>query len=172
MTQGKYISENTRDILIRAEQILGRSPELDLTNLDVSIYIPGDSMIESLSPGCNRIIFKNIIVVTDASIVTCTGSVTTTCTYPPSPTCPTGGIVTPDKYVNMVATVNLTGVAQTGIVIQFNYLINDIPVIDTTQTQVTVSLVTGNNYVYLFPTNHTYSPDTSITLYGASVASY
>jgi hypothetical protein len=167
MVQGKYISEDTQRLLERAAQILGETPISDPTNLQSPIYTSEDSKIESLNPSCSRIILKNTITVTDASIVTCTGSTTATCTI----TCPTGGMTTPDKYINMLATVNLTGVAQTGVVIQFNYLLNDVPIVDPLLTQVTASLVSGSNTVYLFPTNHTYGPSTTITLFGASVVS-
>lgn len=161
MAQGKYVSEDIQDLLRRSEQILGEIPVLDLTNWHTPLSMAGTS--------CSRIILKNDIIVTDANIVICTGTATTTCAA--AGVCPTGGVVSPTKYVNMIATVNLVGVVQTGVIIQFNYLINDIPVTDPLLTNVTVDLVPGNNSVYLFPTNHSYNPDTSITLYGASVIS-
>lgn len=163
MTQGKYISEDTQDLLRRAEQILGETPVLDLTNWQVPVTMDGPS------GSCSRITLKNTITVTDTSILVCTGTATTTCA--PEGSCPTGGIVSPTKYINMVATVNLVGVAQTGVVIQFNYLVNEVPITDSSVTNVTINLVPGNNTVYLFPTNHTYSPSTTITLYGATVLS-
>lgn len=172
MTQGKYVSEDTQNLLRRAEQILGDVPVLDLTNWNT----PGVEVKNWQSPltldgtSCSRIVLKNTITITDADIVICTGTAITTCAAPGA--CPTGGIVSPTKYVNMLAIVNLIGIAQTGVVIQFNYLVNDVPVTDPSITQVTVSLVPGNNTVYLFPTNHAYSPSTSITLYGATVVSY
>lgn len=150
MTQGKYVSEDTQYLLKRAAQILGETPVLDLTNWQSPMYISEDSQVESLTDQpCNRITLKNTITVTSTGIVTCTGTTTTTCTT----TCPTGGNATPDKYINMVATVNLVGVAQTGVVIQFHYLVNEIPITDPLLTNVTVNLVPGNNTVYLFPTN-------------------
>jgi hypothetical protein len=164
MTQGKHISEDTRYLLGRAAQILGDTPVIDLTNWQSPIYTSEDSKIENLTTQpCSRIVLKNTITVTDTNIITCTGTATTTCTT----TCPTGGTATPDKYINMVATVNLVGVAQTGVVIQFHYLINEVPITDPLLTNVTVNLVPGNNTVYLFPTNKLYSPNTSITLYDA-----
>lgn len=163
MTQGKYVSEDTQDLLRRAGQILGETPVLDLTNWQVPVSMDGPSA------SCSRITLKNTITVTDTSILICTGTATTTCAAEGS--CPTGGIVSPTKYINMVATVNLVGVAQTGVVIQFNYLLNEIPVTDPSVTNVTVNLVPGNNTVYLFPTNHLYSPSTTITLYGATILS-
>lgn len=176
MAQGKYIYEDTQHLLERAAQILGEIPILDLTNWQEPVYINGDSGGSGGCPGgnpssssCSHILLRNIITITDTSIITCTGTATTTCS--PIGTCPTGGIVSPSKYINIVAIVNLTGVAQTGVVIQFNYLINNTPVTDPLLTKVTVNLVPGNNTVYLFPTNRTYSPNTSITLYGASVIS-
>lgn len=167
MTQGKYISEytqdllSTQDLLRRAGQILGETPVLDLTNWQEPLKLDAGS--------CSRITLKNTINVTDTSILVCTGTATTTCA--PEGSCPTGGIVSPTKYINMVATVNLVGVAQTGVVIQFNYLVNEVPITDTLLTNVTVNLVPGNNTVYLFPTNRTYSPSTTITLYGATIVS-
>lgn len=162
MTQGKYVSESIQDLIRRAEQILGETSISDTTNWQSPIYTEGQS--EPLS----RIILKNNITVINANIVICTGSAITTC----SPgTCSNGENVSPNKYINMVATVNLAGVAQTGVVIQFNYLINDVPITDISLTQVTVNLTPGNNSVYLFPTNHTYDPNTSITLHGATVVS-
>jgi hypothetical protein len=167
MAQGKYISEDTQYLLGRAAQILGETPVPDPTDWQSNINALEYAKIESLNPSCSRIVLKNTITVTDASIVTCTGLATTTCTI----TCPIGGTATPDKYINMMATINLTGVAQTGVVIQFNYLLNDVPIVDPLLTQVTASLVPGSNSVYLFPTNHTYSANTTITLYGALVVS-
>jgi hypothetical protein len=166
MTQGKYISEDTQELLIRAGQILGETPVLNLTNWQMPISMDGPNVP---SGSCSRITLKNTIAVTDTSILICTGTATTTCAAEGS--CPTGGIVSPTKYVNMIATVNLVGVAQTGVVIQFNYLINEIPITDPSITQVTVNLNPGNNTVYLFPTNRTYSPSTTITLYGATIVS-
>ncbi len=171
MTQGQYISENTQDLLRRAEQILGNVPVLDLTNWQDSISMNGEGGGGGggggSSTSCNRLTLKNVITVTNASLLVCTGTLTSTCSSPGA--CPTGGIISPDKYVNMVAIVNLTGNAQTGVKIQFNYLINDVPITDPALTRVTVNLVPGNNTIYLFPTNHTYSADTTITLYGAMV---
>ena len=171
MTQGKYISEDTESLIRRAGQILGETPVLDLTNWQNPVYMDDDGNSEPPSSGssCSRVILKNIITIIDSSILICTGISITTCA--PAGSCPTGGIIPPTKYINMVATVNLTGVAQTGVVIKFSYLINEIPITDPLLTQVTVNLVPGNNTVYLFPTNHTYSPSTTITLYGASVVS-
>lgn len=165
MTQGKYISEDIQDLLRRSEQILGETPVLDLTNWQTPDYIP--AYMDGGSNSCSRVVLKNVITVTDTSILICTGTATTTCASQGS--CPTGGIISPNKYINMIATVNLTGVAQTGVVIQFNYLVNDVPVTDPLLTNVTVNLNPGTNTVYLFPTNRTYSPNTSITLYGATV---
>lgn len=166
MTQGKYISEETQYLLGRAAQILGEVPTLDLTNWQSPMYTSEDSKVESLTDvPCSRIVLKNTITVTSTSIVTCTGTATTTCTT----TCPTGGTATPDKYINMVATVNLVGVTQAGVVIQFHYLVNEVPITDPLLTNVTVNLIPGNNTVYLFTLNKLYSPGTSITLYDADV---
>lgn len=167
MTQGKYMHEDTQALIRRAESILGETPIIDITNWQTPIETP-----LNLDGGgsCSRITLKNTITITDTNILVCTGTTTTTCS--PAGSCPTGGIVAPTKYINMLATVNLVGIAQSGVVIQFNYLVNDVPITDPSLTQVTVSLIPGNNSVYLFPTNHTYSPSTSITLYGATVVSY
>ena len=166
MTQGKCISGDTQYLLEKAAQILGETSVLGLTNWQSPMYASGDSKVESLADiSCNRIVLKNTITVTNTGIVTCTGTATTTC----ATTCPTGGTATPDKYINMVATVNLVGVAQTGVVVQFHYLVNEVPITDPLLTNVTVNLVPGNNTVYLFPTNKLYSSSTSITLFGADV---
>ena len=164
MTQGKYISEDTQELLRRAGQILGDIPILDLTNWQDLV-----SPMDGPGTSCSRITLKNTIAITNTSILVCTGTTIATCA--PEGSCPTGGIVSPTKYVNMVATVNLVGVAQTGVVIQFNYLVNEIPITDQSVTNVTVNLVPGNNTVYLFPTNLAYGPSTTITLYGATVLS-
>lgn len=161
MTQGKYIYEDAQDLLRRAGQILGETPILDLTNWQMPLSMDGPSN------SCSRITLKNTITVTNTSIVICTGTATTTCAV--AGTCPTGGTVAPTKYINMIATVNLVGVAQTGVTIQFNYLINEVPITDPSITQVTVNLVPGNNTVYLFSPNTTYSPSTTVTLYGATI---
>ena len=188
MTQEKYISESTQDIIIRARKMLEEPLTIDLRNWKSPIHIDGDNNnqdnnnnnqdnnnnnqdnngdIPVTYPLCSHIILKNKITITDTSIVTCTGTAIITCTIG----CPTGDITTHDTYINMLAIVNLVGIAQTGVVIQFHYLINNIPVTDLLLTNVTVSLVPGNNYVYLFPTNKMYSPNTMITFYGALVIS-
>lgn len=168
-----YRSESTEDLIKRAEQILA----------DPRIYPKADDIIpysrsgfgfmnqtytyppiRTLAPACNRIEVKNVINVTDSSIIICTGVATGTCPGIP-PSCQVG--ITPNDYVNMVATVTAL-VAQTGVKIVFEYLLNDVP----TTTEVTVSLTEGSNTVYAFPANVQYSPATTLSLFGARVTSF
>lgn len=171
-----YISESTEDIIKRAEQILERPglyPKADdiipysrsgfgfMTYQTYPTYPTYPSSIRTLAPSCNRIEVKNTITVTDSSIIICTGPTTGTCPGIP-PSCPVG--VTPNDYVNMVATVTAL-VGEVGVKIAFEYLINDVP----TTTEVTVDLTAGPNMVYAFPTNIQYAPGTTLSLFRARV---
>ena len=171
-----YMSESTEDLIKRAEQIISDPriyPKADdiipysrrgfgfMTNSTYSTYAPS---IRSLSPSCNRIEVKNVITVSDSSIVICTGATTGTCPGIP-PSCPVG--VNPNDYINMIATVTAM-VAQTGVKIAFEYLLNDVP----TTTEVTVNLTAGSNTIYAFLANAQYSSDTTLSLFGARVTKY
>jgi len=188
-----YMSESTEDLIRRAEQILS-DPRLYPKADDIIPYsrsgfgfmeqsyptnprlypkvddiIPYSrsgfgfmtQQIRTLSPSCNRIEVKNVITVTDSSIVICAGAATGTCPGIP-PSCPVG--VTPNDYVNMIATVTAL-VAQTGVTIRFEYLLDDSP----TTTDVVVDLVAGLNTVYAFAVNQQYIADTTLALFGARV---
>jgi hypothetical protein len=188
MAQGKYISGKTQDTIIVPRETLedmsvldlGESSTLDLEKWKPYVYMDDDDHHDDHYDDhhddgggqtqyslCSHIVLKNTITVIDSSIVTCIGINPTTCAI----TCTDEGIIAPNTYMNMMAIVNLVGIAQTGVVIQFHYLINNIPVTDPLLTNVTVNLIPGNNYVYLFPTNHIYTPNTMITFYGALVTS-
>jgi hypothetical protein len=187
MAQGKYISKDTQDIIRVPKEILedmsvlylGESPTLDIENWKPYVYMDDNGHYDDHHDGgsggggqtqsslCSHIVLKNIITVIDTNIVTCTGVNLETC----ATTCVDEGIIAPNTYINMMAIVNLVGIAQTGVVIQFHYLINNIPITDRLLTNVTVNLIPGNNYVHLFPTNKMYTPNTIITFYGALVVS-
>lgn len=165
-----YMSESTEDLIKRAERMLVDPriyPKID----DIIPYSRSGfgfmdstysySPIRTLAPSCKRIEIKNTITVTDSSIIVCTGSTVGTCPGIP-PSCPVG--VSPNDYVNMVATVTAL-VAQTGVKVAFEYLLNDVP----TTTEVTVDLVAGSNTVYAFTTNVQYSADTTLSLFGVRV---
>lgn len=164
-----YISESTEDLIKRAEQIL-TDPRIYPRADDIIPYSRSGfgfmnptypyPPIRILSPGCNRIEIKNTITVTDSSIVTCTGSGTGTCGAIPG-TCPSAS---PTTYVNMVAAVNAL-VAQNGVTIRFEYLLDDIPI----TTDVVVNLTAGSNTVNCFATNVQYSANTTLALFGARV---
>ncbi len=167
-----YRSESTQDLIRRAEQILAY-PEVYPNADDIIPYSrsgfgfmtyqqPYTQQIRSLSPGCNRIEVKNIINVTESSIIICPGVGTVTCGGIPGACPPT----TPDPttYINMVATVNAL-VAQNGVTIRFEYLLNDVP----TTTDVPANLVAGSNTVYCFAANQQYINGTTLALYGARV---
>lgn len=171
MTQGSYVSEDTNNLIMRAQQTLGGVPVLDLTNWQNPTYMPaGTTQIRSLAPSCHSITVKNQITVNDSSILICSDGVTCPTTVPAS--CPIG--VLPTDYVNMIAKVTAL-VAQTGVQITFKYLLNDVP----TTTVRTVDLVAGSgNTIYAFVdgggaiANAQYSPDTTLVLYGAEVTKY
>jgi hypothetical protein len=146
----------------------GQTPILDLSNPQAPVYtVP---QVRSLAPACYRIEVKNLITVTDASIVVCTGTdPLTTCSEPGS--CPTTVDPNATGYYNLVATVTAS-IAQPGVVIEFDYLKNDTPVTSpTVDYRVTVNLTAGDNTVYLFTANQLLAADDTITLYGARVYS-
>ncbi len=163
-----YRSESTENLIRRAEQMLaypGIYPKTD----DIIPYSRSgfgfmmqqqSPSIRSLAPSCNRIEVRNVITVTDSSIVTCADAVPANCGAIPV-TCPS---VTPNDWVNMVAIVNAL-VAQNGVTIRFEYLLNDVP----TVSDVLANLAAGNNDVYAFAANLQYTADTTLTLYGARV---
>lgn len=165
-----YISESTEDLIKRAEQML-EDPRIYPKIDDILPYSRSGfgfmgqtysySPIMTLAPSCKRIEVKNTITITDSSIIVCTGSTIGTCPGIP-PSCPVG--VSPNDYVNMVATVTAL-VAQTGVKIAFEYLLNDVPTI----TEVSVNLIAGSNTVYAFVANIQYSTDTTLSLFGARV---
>lgn len=164
-----YRSESTEDLIKRAEQILSDPRIYPRTNDIIPYSRSGFGFmnpiytyppIRTLAPSCNRIEVKNVITVTDSSIVTCTGSGTVTCGAIPG-TCPS---INPTTYVNMVVIVNAL-VVQNGVTIRFEYLLNDAPMV----ADIVVNLTAGSNTVYAFITNQQYSADTTLALYGARV---
>lgn len=164
-----YRSESTEDLIKRAEQILAY-PRIYPRADDIIPYSRSGfgfmnqtytyPPIRTLAPACNRIEVKNVINVTDSSIVICANDTTGSCGGIPV-SCPAG--VTPNEYVNMVATVNAL-VDQT-VDIAFDYLLNDVP----TTTVVNVALSAGPNTVYCFGSNKLYSANTTLALFGARV---
>lgn len=158
-----YRSESTEDLIRRAEMMMGGVP---ITGPIESIQpirlmnAPAMGQIRTLAPACNRIEVKNVINIIDAGIVTCTGPATITCGAIPG-TCPS---VDPTTYVNMVAMVDAL-VAQNGVTIRFEYLLNDVP----TTTDIIVNLTAGSNTVYAFTTNQQYTAGTTLALFGARV---
>ena len=165
MRQGTYIAESTESLIRKAEQILGGTPVLDLTNPQFPTYTPAEGHIRSLAGSCHSITVRNVINVTDNSIIVCAGPAIGTCGAIPA-TCPPPLSPTTD-YVNMVATVNAL-VAQNGVEITFKYLLDDVP----TTTAVIVNLSAGNNTVYAFALNTLYPVGTKLDLYSAEVTSY
>lgn len=170
-----YMSESTESLIRRAEQMLAPPkiyPKADdiipysRSGFGFMGYPTHPPSIRTLAPACNRIEVKNQITIDDVSIVVCTGSATGTCpSMTPSPTCPAG--VTPLDYINIAAKVTAL-VAQTGVKIAFEYLLNDTP----TTTEVTVDLIAGTKTIYAFPANIQYSTDTTLVLFGARVTKY
>lgn len=166
-----YRSESTEALIRRAEQMLaypGIYPKADdilpYSRSGFGFMMHSSPSIRTLSPSCNRIEVKNTITVTDSSIIICSDSDTGNCGAIPD-SCPTG--VTPNEYVNMVATVDAL-VAQDDVKIAFEYLLNDVPATE----EVTVNLTAGSNTIYAFPTNTQYPPDTTLSLFGARVTKY
>jgi hypothetical protein len=168
MTQGNYVSEDTNSLIRRAQQTMGNIPILDLTNWQSPTYLPaGTTQMRSLSPNCHSITVKNVITVTNSSIVMCTaGGAPTNVICPIPGSCPTGPL-SPSDYVNIVATIN-AGVAQSGVDITFKYVLDDTP----TTTVKTVALTAGANTIYAFDTSIQYPSDTTLVLYGAEVTKY
>ena len=176
MTQGNYVSEDTNNLIRRAQQTLGGVPVLDLTNWQAPTYsLDGTVQIRSLAGSCHRVIVKNSVngntstcpIPVDSSIVICTGPTLGTCASDPVPiTCPANNTISTTQYVNMVAKFTM-GAAQNGVKVTFKYLYNDVP----TSTVVTINATVGDNVVYAFTTNQLYNPDDTLVLYGAEVLS-
>lgn len=163
---GNYIEESTENLIRRAEQTLGVVPVLDLRNWQSPTYTAAGGHIRSLGRSCHSITVKNVITVTDTSIVTCAAA-TGSCNAIPA-TCGDIGTTTPDLFYNFVATVNAL-VDQTGVEITFQAVIDGLP----TSIPVTKDLSKGDNPVYAYPLgNQTYSSDTQVVLYGAEVTKY
>lgn len=171
-----YISESTEDLIKRAEQTLaypGIYPRAD----DIipysrsgfgfmnKIYTPAE--IRTLAPSCHSITVKNTITILDTSIVTCSAGGAPTLVLCPVPgSCPTGPII-PSQYVNLYASINAL-VAQTGVEITFQYVLNDTP----TSVIVTQDLIAGPNDVWAFNPSIQYPVDTTLVLFGAEVTKY
>lgn len=161
--------ENTQDLIRRAQQTLeGTVPVLDLTNWQSPAYMSAETeQIRSLAgPYCHSIKIKNVIAVSDTSIVKCISSDPATCDAAPED-CGTIGATTLDKYYNFVAIVNAQ-VAQIGVQIIFKYVENGIPM----NQPVLTSLNAGTNTIKAFITNLHYTSDTELVLYGADVTGY
>lgn len=153
-----FVSESTEDLIKKAERILERYP---IMSTATQVQRLQGTSIRSLSPSCYRIEVKNVINVTDSSILVCNSDELADCPGIP-PSCPAE--VGPNNYVNMVATVNAL-VAQDNVEITFEYLLNDVP----TTTVATVDLDAGSNTVYAFADNVQYTTGTSLALFGAKV---
>ncbi len=166
MAQGNYISEDAESLIRKAEQILGNTPTLDLTDWKNPTYLPArTTQMRSLNPSCHSIIVRNTITVTDTSIVTCSsGGLPDMVKCPIPTTCPT---VSPINYINLVATIEALA-AQTGVDVTFKYVLNNVP----TNTVKTVNLSAGTNTVYAFDPSMQYPTDTVLVLYGAEITNY
>ena len=170
-----YMSESTEDLIKRAERIL--YPGIYHSADDIipysrsrlgfmgQMYTP--VQIRSLAPACHSITVKNTITITSTSIVTCSAGGAPTLALCPVPgSCPAGPLI-PSQYVNLYASVNAL-VAQTGVQITFQYVLNDTP----TSVTVTQDLNIGANDVWAFNPSVQYPVDTTLVLYGAEVTSY
>lgn len=166
MTQGSYISEDTNSLIRRAQQVMEGVPVLDLTNWQNPTYIPAGTMRSLAGSSCHSIKIKNVITVTDTSIIKCPDTLPTNCNGIPA-NCGAIGPTTLDLYYNFVAIVNLQ-VAQNGVQIVFKYVINGTPM---TQI-VSANLNAGPNTVFAFAVNQGYNSDTELVLYGADITGY
>ena len=171
MTQGNYVSDNTDNLIRRAQQTMDSVPVLDLRNWQEPRYMSGDVQIRSLAGPCHRIVIRNTVngitsncpIPIDASLIICTGTdPLTQCAAVTD--CPIGNTVDSTKYINMIATFT-AGSIQPNVTVTFKYLLNDLP----TQAVVTIATVVGTNTVYAFAVNQSYHADTTISLYGAEV---
>lgn len=166
MTQGSYVSEDTNSLIRRAQQTLEGVPVLDLTNWQNPTYTPAGTVRSLAGSSCHSIKIKNVITVTDTSIIKCTATTIANCYGIPAD-CGAIGPTTLDLYYNFVAIVNAQ-VAQNGIQIVFKYVVNGIP---ATQP-VIANLNAGPNTIYAFALNQNYVSDTELVLYGADVTGY
>jgi hypothetical protein len=177
MTQGNH-PEDTQNLLRRAQQTMGGIPTLDLTNWQSPRYIPGDYQTKSLTDiptpqgACHNIEVKTTVNGTASkcpigvlsSIVICTGPTLGECPTDTTVACPSGGTISTQQYVNMIATFLLAD-AQANVPVTFKYVLNGVP----KQEQVLIAGLAGPNVVYAFPANQLYPSDTSLVLYGAEV---
>ncbi len=163
MTQGSYVSEDTNNLIRRAQQTLGETPVLDLTNWSSPAYMPtGTSQIRSLAGSCYSIKVKNSITAKSFSIVTCTSGVNTSCTVPVS--CPPGPLA-PSDWINMVVTFTAAAAQPTGVTITFQYVLDGTP----TTTTISPAIISGVNTFYAFGAPIQYPPDTELVLYGVDI---
>lgn len=165
MTQGNFVSEDTNSLIRRAQQTLGEVPVLDLTNWQSPTFNYTGS-IRSLAGSCHSIKVKNVVTVTDSSIVKCTGTETGTCGAIPA-TCDLLDPTTPNLYYNFVATVNAL-VTQPSVDITFKYVLDGVPMTEIVST----GLIAGSNTIYAFATNQQYVSGTELVLYGAEATNY
>jgi hypothetical protein len=100
-------------------------------------------------------ILQQIVTITNYGIVICTTSNVSSCPTTPI-TCPI--TVNPTNYINFIATLN--SISPINLTVNFSYTISDTVYVQS----VPVSLLTGTNVVYAFPTNVQYSPNTIISL--------
>jgi hypothetical protein len=106
-------------------------------------------------------ILQQIATITSYGIVICTSSDISTCPITPLE-CPISA--SPSNYINFITTFNST--ATISLTVNFTYTLDS-----TVYTQsVPVTLLTGTNAVYAFPTNVQYSPNTIISLTGISLS--
>lgn len=170
---------NGRDILIgigvgavilyfigKSRQTLSTPLSTPLSTLSTSTipnqeyHLDNNTQIRNPYPSCNTLTIKNDIDVINSSIVICDSPIISTCTTIPT-SCP---VANPTQYINMMAIVR-TMVAENNVPIDFDYVLDGIP----TTTNVVVSLGTGNNTIFAFPTNVRFPSNTSLTLFGARI---
>lgn len=179
MTQENYLSEDTQNLIRRAQQTMGAVPILDLTNWQSPRYISADSNIRSLPEStphgaCHSIEVKTTIdghvskcpIYVESSIIRCTGPAIATCPSNAQEACPVpDGTVSTTDYINMIAVFNM-GAAQDDVEVTFKYVENGIPKHITKLVDVAGA---GQVIVYAFDTNQQFSADTTLVLYGAEV---
>ena len=180
MTQGNY-PEDTQNLVRRAQQTMGGTPILDLTDWQSPRYISGDYQTNSLTDittpqgACHSIEVKTTVDGTASkcpigvlsSIIICTGP-TAGCPTDTTVACPSGGTISTSTYVNMIATFTLADPQI--VVVTFKYVLNGSPKQEQLSVNVTAPMISaGPIKVYAFATNQLYSSDTSLVLYGAEV---
>jgi hypothetical protein len=170
--------EHTQYFTRSAQQNLGDTKVLDLTNWQSPKYISDNQGISSLDPAipagaCHFIEVKTTVngnvskcpIYVESSIIRCVSADTAACTSTTATPCPNGGTVSTTDFINMIATFTI-GAPQNNIEVTFKYVENGTPKFIT---KLVNAVGAGPITVYAYDTNQQFNADSILVLYGAEV---